>query len=85
VKNFQLVEYGDFVPMFPSAELLINHADYLGQLLLIHTLAPPCLHHKIRSGFLAERVVTEERKDARPLRDRPIGRFSFRVIPGRRV
>jgi hypothetical protein len=64
--------------MFPSAELLMNHADYLSQFLLIHTLAPPCLHHKIGSGFLAERVVTEERKDARPLRD---DRLSFITFP----
>ena len=56
----------------------MNHADYFGQFLLIHTLASPCLHHKIGSRFLAERVVTEERNDARPLRD---DRLSFIALP----
>lgn len=56
----------------------MNHANYFGQFLLIHTLAPPCLHHKIGSGFLTERIVIEEGKDARPLRD---DRLSFIALP----
>jgi hypothetical protein len=58
--------------MFPTAKPLVNDVGYLGQYLLIHSLAPSYLQHKIRSGLFAGRVIAKERKDARPLRqDRP--------------
>jgi hypothetical protein len=52
----------------PIGEVVDESHRLLGQFLLIYNLAPPCLHHKIGSGFLTETIVTEKGKDARPLR-----------------
>ena len=75
---FEIIEHGDLLTMFPAAELLMNHADFPGQGLLIHTPASPCLQHEISSIFFTSRIVTEERNDARPLRD---DRLSFIALP----
>ena len=64
--------------MLPAAEPLMNHSNSFRQSFLIDSLAASRLQHKIRSGFLANRVVAKERKDARPLRH---DRLSFITFP----
>ena len=78
MKNFQLVGYGDFVPMFPATESLVNDTNSPSQAFLIHALAPPRFQDKISSRFFTSRVAAKERKKPRPFRD---DRRAFIALP----
>jgi hypothetical protein len=68
----------NFRTMFPSPQPLVNQHNLICDTILISPLATAGFEDKIGSGFLAERVVSEERKDARPLRH---DRLPFAALP----